>query len=132
MSAHDLGAVVVKEVVSRANITASDVDEVILGQSLQAAQGQNPARQAAIKAGIPFTVPAYGVNMLCGSGLKSVGLGFQAIRNGDSKIVICGGQESMTKAPHAMNLRSGTKMGNITMVDTMIIDGLTDAMVLHF
>ncbi|XP_070498669.1 acetyl-CoA acetyltransferase [Chironomus tepperi] len=128
LPAHDLGAVVIKEVVNRANLTASDVDEVILGQSLQAGQGQNPARQAALKAGLPIEVPAYGVNMLCGSGLKSVGLGFQAIRNGDSKIVICGGQESMTKAPHAMNLRSGTKMGSTTMVDTMIVDGLTDAM----
>jgi len=129
LPAHDLGAIVIKEVVNRASLTTSDVDEVILGQSLQAAQGQNPARQAAIKAGLPVEVPAYGVNMLCGSGLKSVGLGFQAIRNGDSKIVVCGGQESMTKAPHAMNLRSGTKMGNSTMVDTMIVDGLTDAMV---
>lgn len=131
MPAHDLGAVVIKEVVNRANINVSDVDEVILGQALQAAAGQNPARQAAIKAGCPVEIPAYGINMLCGSGLKSVGLGFQSIRNGDSKIVVCGGQESMTKAPHAINLRGGTKMGNATMVDTMITDGLTDAMVMN-
>lgn len=104
-----------------------EIDEVILGQVLTAAQGQNPARQASIKAGIPKEVPAYGVNMLCGSGLKSVGLGFQAIRNGDSSLVVCGGQESMSKAPHALNLRSPTKMGNASMVDTMISDGLTDA-----
>lgn len=119
----------IKEVLERANLTASDVNEVILGQALQAAQGQNPARQAALKAGIPIEVPAYGVNMLCGSGLKSVGLGFQSIRNHDASIIIAGGQESMTKSPHAMNLRGGTKMGNASMVDTMIVDGLTDAIV---
>lgn len=118
----------IKEVVNRANLTSSDVDEVILGQALQAGEGQNPARQASIKAGLPVEIPAYSVNMLCGSGLKSVSLGFQAIRSGESNIVVAGGQESMTRAPHAMNLRSGTKMGDATMVDTMIVDGLTDAM----
>jgi acetyl-CoA C-acetyltransferase len=114
--------------VQRADLSLTDVDEVILGHSLQAAAGQNPARQASLKAGFPNAVPAYGINMLCGSGLKSVSLGFQAIRCGDSNIVVCGGQESMTRAPHAMNLRNGTKMGNGTLVDTMILDGLTDAM----
>jgi acetyl-CoA C-acetyltransferase len=127
LAAHDLGAIVIKEVLNRANVAPDAVDEVILGQVLTAAQGQNPARQASIKAGIPKEVPAYGVNMLCGSGLKPVGLGFQAIRNGDSNLIVCGGQESMTKAPHAMNLRNPTKMGSATMVDTMITDGLTDA-----
>lgn len=118
----------IKEVVSRANLQPSDVNEVILGQALQAGQGQNPARQASLKAGLPIETPAYSINMLCGSGLKSVGLGFQAIRNGDSNIVVSGGQESMTKSPHVINLRSGTKMGNASMVDSMIVDGLTDAM----
>ncbi len=117
----------IKEVLARGNVTAENIDEVIMGQVLTAAQGQNPARQASIKAGIPKEVPAYGVNMLCGSGLKSVGLGYQAIRNGDSNLVVCGGQESMTKSPHAMNLRTPTKMGNVSMVDTMMVDGLTDA-----
>ncbi len=126
--AHELGAVVIKEVVNRANLVPADVDEVILGQALQASAGQNPARQATLKAGLPIDVPAYGVNMLCGSGLKSVSLGFQSIRSGDANIVVAGGQESMTRAPHAINLRAGTKMGDATMVDTMIIDGLTDAM----
>ncbi|KAG5680068.1 hypothetical protein PVAND_009596 [Polypedilum vanderplanki] len=128
LPAHDLGAVVIKEVVQRASLSPSDVNEVILGQALQAAAGQNPARQASLKAGLPNDIPAYGINMLCGSGLKSVALGFQAIRNGDSNIVVCGGQESMTRAPHAIHLRSGTKMGTASMVDTMIQDGLTDAM----
>lgn len=128
LTAHDLGAVVIKEVVSRANLQPADVNEVILGQALQAGQGQNPARQAALKAGLPIETPAYGLNMLCGSGLKSVALGFQAIRNGDSNIVVAGGQESMTKSPHVINLRGGTKMGNAAMLDSMVVDGLTDAM----
>lgn len=119
---------VIKEVVSRANLTPADVNEVIIGQSLPAGHGQNPARQAALKAGLPNETPAYGINMLCGSGLKSVGLGFQAIRNGDSNIIIAGGQESMTKSCHVIHLRGGTKMGNASMVDSMINDGLTDAM----
>lgn len=112
---------------TRANLQSADVNEVILGQALQAGQGQNPARQAALKAGLPIETPAYGINMLCGSGLKSVALGFQAIRNGDSSIVVAGGQESMTKSPHVIHLRGGTKMGNASMVDSMIVDGLTDA-----
>jgi len=126
--AHELGAIVIKEVVSRAKVGAADVNEVILGQALQAGQGQNPARQAALKAGLPIETPAYGLNMLCGSGLKSVALGYQAIRCGDSRIVVAGGQESMTKSPHVIHLRGGIKMGSGTMVDTMINDGLTDAM----
>lgn len=128
LAAHELGAIAIKEVVARANLQPSDVNEVILGQALQAGEGQNPARQAALKAGLPIETPAYGLNMLCGSGLKSVALGFQAIRNGDSSIVVAGGQESMTKSPHVMHLRGGTKMGNASMVDSMINDGLTDAM----
>lgn len=119
---------VIKEVVNRAGVSPADINEVILGQALQAGQGQNPARQAALKAGLPIEVPAYGINMLCGSGLKSIALGFQAIRNGDSKIVIAGGQESMTKSPHVIHMRAGVKMGNASMVDSMISDGLTDAM----
>lgn len=113
---------------ARANLSPSDINEVILGQSLQAGQGQNPARQASLKAGLPLETTAYGLNMLCGSGLKSVALGFQAIRNGDASIVVAGGQESMTKSPHVINLRGGTKMGNAALVDTMLNDGLTDAM----
>ncbi|KAK7588252.1 hypothetical protein V9T40_005497 [Parthenolecanium corni] len=126
--AHELGAVAIKEVLTRAKIsTPEDVDEVILGQVLTAGQGQNPARQAAVKAGIPYTVPAYSLNMLCGSGLKAVILGYQSIRSGDAKIVVCGGQESMSQAPHAMYLRPGTKLGNRDLTDLMIFDGLTDA-----
>lgn len=113
---------------SRAKLEPADVNEVILGQALPAGEGQNPARQASLKAGVPIETPAYGLNMLCGSGLKSVALGFQAIRNGDSNIVVAGGQESMTRSPHVMHLRGGTKMGNASLVDSMIIDGLTDAM----
>jgi len=128
LAGHDLGAVVIREVVSRAKLEPSDVNEVILGQALQAGQGQNPARQASLKAGFPNDVPAYGINMLCGSGLKSVGLGFQAIRSGDSSIVVSGGQESMTRAPHVIHLRGGTKMGNTQMIDSMVTDGLWDAM----
>lgn len=127
LSAADLGAVVIKEVVKRANVQPEDVTEVIMGNSLTAGQGQNPARQASLKAGLPLETTAYIINMLCGSGLKTVALGFQAIRNGDSSIVVAGGQESMTKSPHVMHLRGGTKMGNATMVDTMLCDGLTDA-----
>ncbi|GAB0099780.1 acetyl-CoA acetyltransferase [Sergentomyia squamirostris] len=127
LTAADLGAVAIKEVLARANVKAEDVSEVILGQALTAGQGQNPGRQAALAAGLPLETPAYVLNMLCGSGLKSVMLGYQAIRNGDSKIVVCGGQESMTRAPHAIHLREGVRMGPGTMVDTMVHDGLTDA-----
>ncbi|XP_053697279.1 acetyl-CoA acetyltransferase [Sabethes cyaneus] len=126
LSAAELGGVVVKEVIARANVPAADVDEVILGQSLTAGQGQNPARQASLAAGVPKEVPAFLINMLCGSGLKTVSLGYQAIRSGDASIVVAGGQESMSKAPHALHLRGGTKMGEAKMTDTMLSDGLTD------
>ncbi|MDZ4741095.1 MAG: acetyl-CoA C-acetyltransferase [Alphaproteobacteria bacterium] len=125
--AHDLGKTVIKEVLKRANVDPKDVSEVILGQILSAAQGQNPARQASINAGIPVEVPAWGVNQLCGSGLRAAALGFQAITNGDSSIVVAGGQESMSMAPHAAYLRAGQKMGNLEFIDTMIKDGLWDA-----
>ncbi|XP_016957498.1 acetyl-CoA acetyltransferase [Drosophila biarmipes] len=128
LKASDLGSVVIQEVLRRANVEGQQVSEVILGQALTAGQGQNPARQAALKAGLPIQVPAYGINMLCGSGLKTVALGYQAIRSGDAQIVVAGGQESMSLAPHVMNLRQGVKMGPGTLVDSMIQDGLTDAM----
>lgn len=127
LSAADLGAVVIKEVLARSKTEPADVDEVILGQALTAAAGQNPARQAALKAGIPQETPAYLVNLLCGSGLKTVYLGYQAIKCGDSSIVISGGQESMTQAPHAVQLRAGIKLGSAQLIDTMVNDGLTDA-----
>lgn len=122
-----MGAVVIKEVLARSNTDPADVNEVILGQALTAAAGQNPARQAALKAGIPKETPAYLVNLLCGSGLKTVYLGYQAIKCGDASIVISGGQESMTQAPHAVQLRAGVKLGATQLIDTMINDGLTDA-----
>jgi acetyl-CoA C-acetyltransferase len=127
LPAHDLGKVVIQAVLERAKVDAADVSEVMLGQILTAAQGQNPARQASVNAGLPVDVPAYGVNMLCGSGLKTVAMAYQAIRGGDSSIVIAGGQESMSQAPHASYLRTGAKMGSVEMVDTMIKDGLWDA-----
>jgi acetyl-CoA C-acetyltransferase len=127
VAAHDLGAVVIKGVLERAGVEAAEVDEVILGQILTAGQGQNPARQAAMKAGIPQEATAWGLNQLCGSGLRAVALGMQQIVTGDAKIIIAGGQESMSLAPHCAHLRNGTKMGDLKMVDTMIKDGLTDA-----
>src|SRR6185369_8436013 len=127
LAAHELGKVAITEVLKRAKIAPGEVSEVILGQILTAGEGQNPARQAAVAAGIPYDKTAYQINQLCGSGLRAVALGFQAIRNGDSEIVVAGGQESMSLAPHAMNLRNPTKMGNATMIDTMIIDALWDA-----
>ncbi|XP_037048592.1 acetyl-CoA acetyltransferase [Bradysia coprophila] len=128
LSAADLGSVVLKEVLVRGNVSPDDVNEIILGQALTACAGQNPGRQAAWKAGVPKHVPAYVLNMLCGSGLKSVALGYQSIRCGDNSIVICGGQESMTNAPHATHLRGGIKFGDATLVDTLQRDGLTDGM----
>ncbi len=125
--AHELGATAIRGALQRAGIEAAEVDEVILGQVLQAAQGQNPARQAAMQAGVPQEATAWSVNQLCGSGLRAVALGMQQIALGDAKIIVAGGQESMSMAPHAAHLRSGTKMGDMTMVDTMIKDGLTDA-----
>jgi acetyl-CoA C-acetyltransferase len=125
--AHDLGSVVIKEALSRAKLDAAEVSEVILGQVLTAAQGQGPARQASINAGVPASTPAWGVNMICGSGLRAVALGYQAIKNGDSSFVVAGGQESMSLSPHAAYLRAGIKMGNAEFIDTMIKDGLWDA-----
>ena len=122
-----LGTVALKAAMERAKVDAAEVDEVILGQILTAAQGQNPARQAAINAGIPKESPAWGMNQLCGSGLRAVALGMQQIASGDARIVAAGGQESMSRAPHAAYLREGVKMGDYAMVDTMIKDGLWDA-----
>ncbi|HXW24232.1 MAG TPA: acetyl-CoA C-acetyltransferase [Xanthobacteraceae bacterium] len=127
LPAHELGKVAIKAALERAGVEPGRVSEVVMGQILTAAQGQNPARQASIAAGIPVETPAWGVNQLCGSGLRSVALGYQAIINGDSDIVVAGGQESMSQAPHAAYLRSGTKMGGLELVDTMIKDGLWDA-----
>ena len=127
LPAHDLGAVAIKAALERAGIEPGRVSEVIMGQILTANQGQNPARQASIAAGIPVESPAWGVNQLCGSGLRSVALGYQALVNGDSDVVVAGGQESMSMAPHAQHLRGGVKMGAFDMVDTMIKDGLWDA-----
>ena len=127
LPAHELGKAAIQEAMKRAGIEGKQVSEVIMGQILTAGQGQNPARQASINAGIPVESPAWGVNQLCGSGLRAVALGYQAIMNGDSDIVVAGGQESMSMAPHAAYLRSGQKMGSLEMVDTMIKDGLWDA-----
>src|SRR5690606_40106512 len=127
LPAHHLGKVALGAAMERAGLEAKEVDEVIMGQILTAAQGQNPARQASVNAGIPVEVPAWGVNQLCGSGLRSVALGYQAIKQGDSSIVVAGGQESMSQAPHAAHLRAGQKMGDLSFVDTMIKDGLWDA-----
>jgi acetyl-CoA C-acetyltransferase len=127
LPAHKLGEVAIRAALARANLDPSEVSEVILGQVLTAAQGQNPARQASIAAGLPIGTAAWGINMVCGSGLRTVALGAQAIRNGDSRIVVAGGQESMTMSPHAAYLRAGQKMGDLGMIDTMIKDGLWDA-----
>src|SRR5512132_596670 len=127
LPAHELGKTAIAEALKRAGVEGGRVSEVIMGQILTAAQGQNPARQASIAAGIPVESPAWGVNQLCGSGLRAVALGYQAIMNGDSDIVVAGGQESMSMAPHAQHLRAGTKMGSLDLVDTMIKDGLWDA-----
>jgi acetyl-CoA C-acetyltransferase len=127
LPAHDLGKVAIREAMKRAGIEPGDVSEVIMGQILTAGQGQNPARQASIGAGIPVDSPAWGVNQLCGSGLRAVALGAQQIQLGSSSIVIAGGQESMSQAPHCAHLREGTKMGDAKFIDTMIKDGLWDA-----
>jgi acetyl-CoA C-acetyltransferase len=127
LPAHELGKTAIQAALTRAGVEGGRVSEVIMGQILTAGQGQNPARQASIGAGIPVESPAWGVNMLCGSGLRAVALGYQAIANGDSDIVVAGGQESMSMAPHAQHLRQGVKMGAFEMVDTMIKDGLWDA-----
>jgi acetyl-CoA C-acetyltransferase len=127
LPAHELGKVAIKAALERAGVEGAQVSEVIMGQILSAGQGQNPARQASIAAGIPVESPAWGVNQLCGSGLRTVALGYQAILNGDSTVVVAGGQESMSMAPHCAHLRNGVKMGDFNMVDTMIRDGLWDA-----
>ena len=125
--AHELGAVVIRELLARAGVEAGEVDEVILGQVLTAAQGQNPARQASINAGLPKETTAWGLNQVCGSGLRAIALGMQQIATGDAKVIIAGGQESMSLSPHAEHLRAGVKMGDYKMIDTMIRDGLWDA-----
>ncbi len=124
---HDLGAHAIRAAVERAGLSPDDVNEVILGQVLQAAQGQGPARQASIKAGLPYGTPAWSINQICGSGLRAVALGAQQVALGDSNIVVAGGQESMSLATHAAYIRSGQKMGDLSLVDTMIKDGLWDA-----
>jgi acetyl-CoA C-acetyltransferase len=125
--AAELGAAAIKAALSRANVAPGEVDEVILGQVLSANQGQNPARQAAMKAGIPQEKTAWGLNQLCGSGLRSVALGLQQIANGDASIIVAGGMENMTLSPHTAYLRTGVKMGEMKMLDTMLRDGLNDA-----
>ena len=127
LPAHQLGAEVIKNIIARAKLSPSDIDEVILGQVLTTAQGQNPARQAAVAAGIPHDKTAMTINQVCGSGLRAVAMGLQSIRNGDSSIVIAGGQESMSLSPHAAYLRAGQKMGDMNFIDTMIKDGLWEA-----
>ncbi|VTZ49635.1 acetyl-CoA acetyltransferase [Methylocella tundrae] len=125
--AHELGAAAIKGVLERAKVEPSEVDEVILGQVLTAGQGQNPARQAAMKAGVPQEKTAFGLNQVCGSGLRAVALGMQQIASGDATIIVAGGQESMSQAQHSAYLRSGVKMGDLKFVDTMLSEGLTDA-----
>ncbi|MCW5759814.1 MAG: acetyl-CoA C-acetyltransferase [Phenylobacterium sp.] len=127
LPAHELGKVAIQAAVERAGIAAGDVDEVIMGQVLQAGAGQGPARQAAVNAGIPVESPAWSLNQLCGSGLRAVALAAQQILDGSAEIVIAGGQESMSQSPHAQQLRGGQKMGDLALVDTMIKDGLWDA-----
>jgi len=124
--AHELGRVAIEAALAQAGVSGDEVSEVILGQVLTAAQGQNPARQASMAAGIPKEVPAWGVNQVCGSGLRAVALAYQAVATGDATIVVAGGQESMSLSPHAQTLRPGTKMGDLSLIDTMIKDGLTD------
>ncbi|MCQ8780631.1 acetyl-CoA C-acetyltransferase [Mangrovibrevibacter kandeliae] len=125
--AHELGATAIREALARAGVAAGEVDEVIMGQILTAAEGQNPARQAAMAAGCPKETTAWGLNQLCGSGLRAVAIGLQQILTGDAEIIVAGGQESMSMAPHAAHLRQGQKMGDLAMVDTMLKDGLIDA-----
>ena len=127
VSGDELGSTVISEAIRTSNIQKDEVDEIIMGQVLTGGTGQNPARQAAIKSGVPKETPAYIVNQVCGSGIRSVASGFQSIKSGDSKIVIAGGQESMSLAPHAAYLRDGKKLGDVEMTDTMIKDGLWDA-----
>src|SRR5690606_6774924 len=127
LPAHDLGKIVISEALRRAKVDAADVDEVIMGQILTAGAGQNPARQAAVNAGIPVEKTALGINQLCGSGLRAVAFGWQQIAAGDANIMVVGGQESMSQAPHVAHLRDGVKMGEMKMLDSMLKDGLWDA-----
>ena len=127
LPAHELGRIAIVAAIERAGIQPADVDEVVMGQVLQAGAGQGPARQASVNAGIPVESPAWSLNQLCGSGLRAVALGAQQILQGDAKVVVVGGQESMSQSPHAANLRNGTKMGDMSFTDTMIKDGLWDA-----
>ena len=127
MPAHDLGAVAIKAALERAKLAGKEVDEVILGQVLTAGQGQNPARQAAMKAGIPEDKTAWSLNQVCGSGLRAVALGMLHVASGDADVIVAGGQESMSLSPHAAHMRGGTKMGDVKFIDTMIKDGLWDA-----
>ena len=127
ISASELGSTVISESIKRSKLKNSDIDEVIMGQVLTGGTGQNPARQAAMKSGVPKEKPAYVVNQVCGSGIRSVASGFQSIKAGDSNIIIAGGQENMSLAPHAIHLRDGKKLGDTEMVDTLIKDGLWDA-----
>ncbi|KQM63215.1 acetyl-CoA acetyltransferase [Sphingomonas sp. Leaf17] len=124
--AHELGRIAIEAALEQAGVAKEDVSEVILGQVLTAAQGQNPARQASMNAGVPKEVPAWGVNQVCGSGLRAVALAAQAIATGDATIVVAGGQESMSLSAHAQSLRAGQKMGDLGLIDTMVKDGLTD------
>ena len=126
VSAESLGSAVIKDALTKSKIDKKEVDEIIIGQVLTGGAGQNPARQAAIKSGLPIEIPAYVVNQVCGSGLRSIASGFQSILSGDSKFIIAGGQENMSLAPHAIHLRNGTKLGNAQIIDTMIKDGLWD------
>jgi acetyl-CoA C-acetyltransferase len=125
--AHELGRIAIEAALAQSGVAAEDVSEVILGQVLTAAQGQNPARQASMAAGVPKEVPAWGLNQVCGSGLRAVGVAAQSIIAGDAQVVIAGGQESMSLSAHAQNVRAGTKMGNMSLIDTMVNDGLMDA-----
>ncbi len=127
LPAHDLGTIAIKAALERAGVGADEVDEVILGQVLTAGAGMNPARQAAIAAGVPKSATAFGVNQVCGSGLRAVALGMQQIASGDAEIVVAGGQESMSLSPHCQVLRQAHRMGPVSLVDTMVVDGLTDA-----
>ena len=127
LPAHELGAVAIKAAVERAGVSAGEVDEVVLGQVLQAGAGQGPARQAAMKAGVPASSPGWSLNQLCGSGLRAVALGAQQIQDGAARIVVAGGQESMSQSQHAAHLRNGVKMGELGLVDTLLKDGLWDA-----
>ncbi len=127
LPAHELGQIAIKEALRRAGVDPNEVSEVIMGQILTAGAGMNPARQAAIAAGVPEAATAYTVNQVCGSGLRTVALGYQAIRGGDSDIVVAGGHESMSQSPHCIHLRNGVRMGDGQLIDTMIKDGLWDA-----